>query len=449
MSACPDPARISAAASGEDLAVEAHAADCASCRDMLSAERSVRSLAGRLPPYTLSTDRRRALEASIVAHAERRLDVAHAGRVAGGPHGERRADRSGRTPRRARPLLGRAFRGRALLGRAFRGRALLAAALLAAALLAAAALVIWRALPSSSPSSPPPPAAVAAPRPPPSPPPVVVPLSPEPAPRLTPGTGARFERVPASDRDVVFVTDGTLAVDATTSEQAISLTDRAATPLSVRAEGARLEVRASRGAIHSVQVFAGSVEITHQGRTIVVTAGATWTAPETSPPDTVRLPDTAASVAAGPDRDLSRPDRDLSRRDRDLSRAERDLTRADRDLSDGPGTDPTAFADGWRAYRAGDLDAAAVHFARATSDPAVAEDATYWLAAAHARAGNTALAITTYDQFLAHFPSSPHAGAAHLALTHLLAATDPARADHHRAAAAADPDPRIRAAASR
>lgn len=388
MNACPDPARISAAASGEDLAVERHAADCATCHHTLSAERTLRSLAGRLPPYTLSTDRRRALEASIVAHAERT------------PPGSRRS--------------------RSRLGRT----------LVAAALVAAAALLGWRALPSSSRRPSPPPSPVAAPQPPPPPPPVVVPLSPEPAPTLTPSTGARFDHRPRSDRDLVVVTDGTLAIDATTTAHAVSLTDRAATPLSVRAEGARLEVRATRGAIHSVQVYAGSVEITHHGRTIVVTAGATWTAPPaapSAPASTVRLPDTAA------------PDHVLA-----------DRAGADRDLAArAPRPDPTAFADGWRAYRAGDLAAAAADFARATSDPAVAEDATYWLAATHARAGNHALAIATYDGFLARFPSSPHTGAAHLALARLLAATDPDRAAGHRAAAAADPDPRVRAAATR
>ena len=137
----------------------------------------------------------------------------------------------------------------------------------------------------------------------------------------------------------------------------------------------------------------------------MVTAGATWTAP---PPRDVRKPDLAAAP---------RP------------------------------AAPTAFADGWRAYRASDLAAAIAHFTVAASDPALAEDATFWLAAAHARADHDALAITTYAHFLARFPSSPHAGAAHLALWHLLAPTDATRAEAHRAAAAADPDPRIRAAA--
>jgi TolA-binding protein len=184
----------------------------------------------------------------------------------------------------------------------------------------------------------------------------------------------------------------------------------------VRAEGARIEVRASRGTIHSVHVFAGSVEVVSGGKTVVVTAGATWEMP--AAPATTTKSEIGTSPPAVPAPSAAAP------------HAAR------------------AFAAGWTALRANQPAAAVAAFQSAAADPDVGEDASYWLAIAHLRAGEAGAAIAAFEAFVVAYPASPHAGAAHLALVRLLGVTDPARAEAHRERATLDTDPRVREAAT-
>ncbi|HEY1817003.1 MAG TPA: hypothetical protein VGG74_31860 [Kofleriaceae bacterium] len=75
----------------------------------------------------------------------------------------------------------------------------------------------------------------------------------------------------------------------------------------------------------------------------------------------------------------------------------------------------TSFRDAWVALRAGDNRAAVALFDRST-DPAVAEEATYWAAIAAERAGDDADAKRRFSNFIARFPSSPYVEQARRAL---------------------------------
>lgn len=70
--ACPAPARLAAAASGDDAGVLAHAAACAHCATSIAEQRDLVAQArAALPaPAPLTDARRRALAAEVMAHAD-------------------------------------------------------------------------------------------------------------------------------------------------------------------------------------------------------------------------------------------------------------------------------------------------------------------------------------------------------------------------------------------
>jgi TolA-binding protein len=169
---------------------------------------------------------------------------------------------------------------------------------------------------------------------------------------------ARYHRI----GDVVELADGALAIDAR-GRAPVAIVAR---DIRIAIAAARAEVTAHQGAIATVRVFAGSVEIDDRGRRVVVASGDLWTAPAEARDD----------------------QREASAR---------------------------AFRDGWAALRAGrDADAIAA-FDRAT-DPAVAEDAAYWAAITSERTGDRADAARRLRDFIARFPTSPRIGAARAAL---------------------------------
>jgi TolA-binding protein len=172
----------------------------------------------------------------------------------------------------------------------------------------------------------------------------------------------------------------------------------------LRATGARFAADGSRGALRTVRVFAGSVEITQGPTAVVIAAGESWTFEP--PPPVVTAPAAAAPASH--------------------------------------------FATGWAHLRGERFADAARELALATAEPGVGEDAAYWSAVAWARAGEPARARAGFEAFLDSHAGSPRAGEAHLALARLHlddGARD--RARPHLEAAAADPDPRVRAAADR
>lgn len=174
-----------------------------------------------------------------------------------------------------------------------------------------------------------------------------------------------YAREPASTRsgrDIVRLRAGELTVDATNTRPVQIITGTTAITLA----RARVKVIATRGAVSSLAVFAGSAELTVDGHRVIVEAGTVW---------------------------------------------ERDAAR-DEALA--------AFRTGWTALRDGNNAAAIAAFDRAT-DPVVAEDAVYWSAIASERLHDTPGAIRRYRDLLATFPNTPRASEARSALARLVA----------------------------
>ncbi|MCW5803890.1 MAG: hypothetical protein KIT31_16040 [Deltaproteobacteria bacterium] len=174
--------------------------------------------------------------------------------------------------------------------------------------------------------------------------------------------GARFERA----GDVIRLHEGTVTVDA-----------RGAAPVAVESggtrvavEGAAATVATKRGAIATVTVIAGTVEVNDRGRSYVVAAGGMWEAPVKPEPSP------AADEAFA------------------------------------------AFRDGWTALRAGRDAEAIERFDRATHRD-IAEDAAYWAAVAAERMGDRHGAVRRFDGFLARFPTSARADGARAAVERL------------------------------
>jgi len=266
--------------------------------------------------------------------------------------------------------------------------------------------------------------------------PISVPVESVPAPIATPPAAASrptvialahaaYDVEAAADEDRLYLRDGGLAIDggaAPTRPVRV-----VASNASVRATGARFEARGAGGALHAVAVFAGSVEIAAGPRIVVISAGETWTCtPDHPAPAPSPAPSPSPSPSPSP---VPAP-------------------------SPAPSPAPPAaaaaphFTAGWYALRVGRFLRAAVEFERARDEIGVGEDASYWAAVAWARAGRDARARTLFAAFLAAYPSSPRAGEAHLALARLYVAAGALdAAAPHLAAARADADPRIRAAA--
>lgn len=314
MSACPDPERLAAAASGEDPVARAHAEACRACAALYDEQLAVSDLADRWLAPPLPAAHRRALGDAILA----------------APVPARRT---------ARPW------------------AIAAVALASAA--AAALVIVWS--PTSAPETTPAPVA-----------PIArvdhaVLLAPRPAPVVAPpaspsaavaGIGrARYTARRTGDHLTVALADGEVALVAPPVEPiALATADG-----QVTLRDGRALVRARRGVIAEVAVFAGSAEIVAPGGRAAIVTGEVWRAPVREAP----------AIARG----------------------------------------VTAFRDGWLAFRAGRWTDAAAAFDRAT-DPAVREDAAFWAAVAHQRAGDRARARARFAAFLAAFPQSSHRAAA-------------------------------------
>lgn len=169
---------------------------------------------------------------------------------------------------------------------------------------------------------------------------------------------AQFGRAMRGDRDIVELRDGEVTVDArNTAPIELRLGDTA-----VRVADAKATVTAKTGAIASVVVFAGSVELSSGASSTVVIAGTTWEAPRTDP---------SWSLAA--------------------------------------------FRSGWSALRRNELAAAVTAFDKAT-DPVVREEAAFWAAVAVHRSGDHAAARRRFRDFLVQFPDSSRSDAAREAL---------------------------------
>jgi hypothetical protein len=297
-----------------------HARDCLRCRASLYEQRQVVAAARTLARPSLSEDRRRMLAAEVMAAGDR-VEAGGAGR-----------------------------RGRS--------QAIATAMLAAAALLAI--VVGSRRMSSVGPASP------------------ALTSSDEPAIEFAHGVhldpvaapmrasvvtrGADFARLQQGDQDVVTLRDGEVSVDATDREPVVVIVG----DTRVTIASSRAKVIARQGVIVTTHVFAGTAQVTANGRSHVVDAGDVWLRePEATPPQ------------------------------------------GDDSLA--------AFRTGWEQLRAHDYAEAIASFDRAT-DPVVAEDAAFWAAIAAERAGERPSAATRLREFLDRFPTSPRADAARAAL---------------------------------
>jgi len=147
------------------------------------------------------------------------------------------------------------------------------------------------------------------------------------------------------------------------------------TPIVVELGGAavtvtgHVELRAPRGVIASVHVFAGSAQVTNASRVTTIVAGETWLRPGE--------PSVSPQAASA---------------------------------------DTSWFAIGWIAYREG-RDADAIAAFDRVDDPAVVEDAAFWAARAAERSGDVAGARSRFERFLERFPSSDRGDSVRARLT--------------------------------
>lgn len=322
---CPNEARLAAAVSGEDAAALEHARACLRCRAALVEQHQVITALRTLARPSLGTDRRAALKAEVMAAGD------------------------------AVDMLGPRWRGERVM------------AYVMGAFAAAAVVIVVLATRPRSGQAPAAPAiaTVEEPR-------VelaetaqiaAVPAAvPERAAVIA--AGADFARAQNGDEDVVVLRDGEVSVDARDREPVTIVVGDTRVVIA----RSRAKVVARRGVIVTTHVFAGTAQVTANGRSHVVDAGDVWT----------REPEPAVEAAPG-------------------------------------GDALAAFRDGWEHLRARRHAQAIAAFDRAI-DPVVAEDAAFWAAIACERAGDNDAAATRLRAFLDSYPSSPRAEAARAAL---------------------------------
>lgn len=327
---CPSNHRLAAASVGEDIQAELHAETCATCRAELEAMAAVVALARRAPVPKLTADRRAMLEAAVMAESDAAPAVTQLPRH-----------------RFVRPAIGA-----------------LSAALAAAAI----GLVMW--------PDPAPPAGGSAPQ-------ATAQLAASPAAssqdsrvELPPDAPAAAVAATAADPEasarvpeasappparVAVAPPRRAAPHPTTtqlSDGPVTIDARNAAPVRVAAGDTAVQISASKvevtsrgGVVTMVRVFAGSAEIDHTGRRVVVVAGDVWVRP-TGPVEALQ-----------------------------------------------------SFEQGWMALRSARYRDAIAAFERA-ADPVVAEDAAYWAAIAAERAGDRVDAERRLRSFMIHFPRS-------------------------------------------
>jgi hypothetical protein len=356
---CLSVERLAAAAAGEDREATAHALECPACRARFDEQRALRRLAGALTPPPLTAPARDRLTDGVMARVAlstpNRHRVARVAWVAAAAlvlcaTGWLASDRGRWHPTSASVAPG-SVRDGASDTTGDHGSGSPAGDV---------AVAPSPPVPRPDPGRP----AVAA-----SPPiseerrpdggPVLEPAAPHRSTRVAAakvsGPKARFGRAMRDDRDVVELNDGEVTIDARdTAPVELRLGATA-----IRVADAKATVTARTGAIASVVVFAGSVELSSGAHSTVVMAGTVWLASKTT--------DRAGSMVA--------------------------------------------FQAGWAALRRGEFGLAIAEFDRAI-DPVIREEAAFWAAVAARRAGQRAAARRRFTEFLDNFPFSSRADAA-------------------------------------
>ena len=225
---CPAPARLAAAASGEDAAAVAHTRDCLSCRVEYEQQRIVIAAARAMQPPRLSPQRRAELAAEVMAQGDAEAP-------------------------------------------AWRGDRVMAVVSSVVAVAAVVTLVLAGRSPAPevpvnavAPSADEPAVRVARAE--------HQEMVAEPARAAVSASGAVFARAQQGDQDVVTLSEGEVSVDSTDRE-----------PVTVIAGDTRIVITSSRakvvarqGAIVTAHVFAGTAQVTSKGRSVVIASGAVW-----------------------------------------------------------------------------------------------------------------------------------------------------------------------------
>ena len=259
--------------------------------------------------------------------------------------------------------------------------------------------------------------------------------------------GASHTLVSAQPDEMVRLTDGTITVDvdklAPGERFRVVVGDA-----EVEVRGTVFEVTAADDRLVGVRVMSGKVEVRAIDRQVVMLgSGDRWGNEEDATP---------LKAGDGED-DVEVHAADVEPRPEMAEKVELPAGRADvaGSPAEGPVTSAAeaVFNEGWDALRSGKPGSAAISFGLAAAmggNDAIAEDALYWKAISHDRAGAKGAATTSMKEFLNKFPGSSRLGEVSAMLGwKLLDHGDLEGARRNFERAANDPAPRVRNSAAK
>jgi TolA-binding protein len=263
---------------------------------------------------------------------------------------------------------------------------------------------------------------------------------------LAPRVGARYAVISPQPRETVRLWEGELALEVDPlgpGEQFIVEVGDG----EVEVRGTKFDVVARADRLVRVEVMHGRVEVRPNGAALVVLeAGQVWTAPAQRTQEIATAPVTAASAIIFPPPTREPPPR-IRRVAQGASTGVVSASQPTRQESLQEGL----YDDAWDTLREHDFEKAADGFGRVLNDsPAgpLADEATFWRAAALARSGDSAAAMSAFRQMLDAYPKSPRRGEASTILGWLLvAAHQPTEAEDRFRAAVDDTHEDVRASA--
>ncbi len=233
-----------------------------------------------------------------------------------------------------------------------------------------------------------------------------------------PLSDAEYRCVSTQPDEIVRLSSGTITVtvDPLKAGERFRVITRDA---EVEVVGTVFEVTASKDELVAVRVLSGTVAVRPVGSAAVVLAqGERW--PVESETRTPRDRQTASNETEnrqsapilGRAKRKNRPPR--NRPEQSTGEKKPQASAPVEEATESPGTiDAEAFFNsGWGHFRSGDYPAAADDFGRVmqiTKEWALREDAVYWCAIAHLKAGNTSTAQSVMIHYLADYPQARRA----------------------------------------